>query len=63
MAPTGKVSGRGAYLCPREQCWELSLRKSRLDHVLRSPLVERDREALRVYYQEQLKSTDIGDVQ
>ena len=60
--PTGKKAGRGTYLCPSEKCWKQGLKKSRLDHVLRTPLLEQDREALFVYYQEQLKPASIGDV-
>ena len=60
--PTGKNAGRGAYLCPppKEGCWNLGLSKGRLEHVLRSPLVEGDREALVAYFR-QLKSARIGD--
>lgn len=57
--PTGKKAGRGTYLCPRDDCWKQGLRKSSLDHALRSPLLERDREALLVYYEEQLKPTSL----
>jgi predicted RNA-binding protein YlxR (DUF448 family) len=60
--PTGKKAGRGAYLCPREECWKRGLKKNRLDHVLRSPVMEQNRETLVAYYQEQLKPTGIGDV-
>lgn len=28
--PTGKRSGRGAYLCDRPECWEKALGKARL---------------------------------
>ena len=59
--PTGKKAGRGTYLCPKEECWAQGLKKTRLDYVLRSPLLQQDREALLDYYQEQLKPTIIGD--
>ena len=60
--PTGKSAGRGAYLCPKEGCWNQGLSKGRLEHVLRSPLVERDREAL-VARLQQLRSARIGDAE
>ena len=60
--PTGKIAGRGAYLCPKEECWSRGLRKARLEHVLRAPLPEQDREALSLFYHEHLKSASIGDV-
>jgi len=33
-----KRPGRGAYLCPQEKCWNLALKKSRLEHALRTKL-------------------------
>jgi predicted RNA-binding protein YlxR (DUF448 family) len=33
--PRGKKAGRGAYLCRQEQCWELGLKKKRLEHALK----------------------------
>ncbi len=32
--PTGKLSGRGAYICPDPQCAEVGLREQRLQHAL-----------------------------
>jgi predicted RNA-binding protein YlxR (DUF448 family) len=45
----GKKPGRGAYLCPRRTCWELALRKNRLDYALRTRLRDDNRQALREY--------------
>lgn len=44
-----KKPGRGAYLCPRKACWELALRKNRLDYALRTRLGDDNRQALREY--------------
>jgi len=44
-----KKPGRGAYLCPRKTCWELALRKNRLDYALRTRLCDDHRQALREY--------------
>jgi predicted RNA-binding protein YlxR (DUF448 family) len=33
-----KAVGRGAYLCRSLECWDLGLKKSRLDHALRTRL-------------------------
>jgi predicted RNA-binding protein YlxR (DUF448 family) len=44
-----KKPGRGAYLCPRKTCWELALRKNRLDYALRARLCDDNRQALREY--------------
>jgi predicted RNA-binding protein YlxR (DUF448 family) len=45
----GKKPGRGAYLCPRRTCWELALRKNRLDYALRTRLHDDNRQTLREY--------------
>jgi predicted RNA-binding protein YlxR (DUF448 family) len=47
--PTGKRSGRGAYLCSRVECWQEALRKDRLSSALRTKLSEKDRERLRAH--------------
>jgi predicted RNA-binding protein YlxR (DUF448 family) len=47
--PTGKKSGRGAYLCQRRECWQAALKKDRLGHALRVTLSEADRVALLEY--------------
>ena len=31
---TGKVAGRGAYVCPRPECADQALRQGRLQHAL-----------------------------
>src|SRR5688572_20007562 len=43
--PTGKQSGRGAYVCPNGACWDLALRGS-LAHVLKTEIKSSDREEL-----------------
>ena len=45
----GKKPGRGAYLCPKRTCWELALRKNRLDYALRTSLRDDNRQTLREY--------------
>ncbi len=42
----GKKAGRGAYLCRARECWEVGLRGSRLEHVLRTTLTQDNREQL-----------------
>lgn len=44
-----KKPGRGAYLCPQKTCWELALRKNRLDYALRTKLHDDNRQTLREY--------------
>ena len=38
--------GRGAYLCSSKVCWELALKKNRLEYALRAKLNEANRQAL-----------------
>jgi len=45
----GKKPGRGAYLCPKKTCWELALRKNRLDYALRIKLRDDNRQTLLEY--------------
>jgi predicted RNA-binding protein YlxR (DUF448 family) len=41
--PTGKLSGRGAYLCPREECITAELKKAaKLSKGLKKPLTEEE---------------------
>lgn len=46
---TGKKAGRGTYLCARRSCWDLALKKGRLEHELGVPLLAEDRAALEAY--------------
>jgi len=45
----GKKPGRGAYLCANKTCWDLALRKNRLDYALRTKLHDDNRQTLREY--------------
>ena len=42
----GKKEGRGAYLCPEQECWTLGLQSGRLDRTLRTTLDQDNRERL-----------------
>jgi uncharacterized protein len=41
--------GRGAYICPRRQCWERALKGTKLEHALRTKLTNDNRAALLQY--------------
>jgi hypothetical protein len=45
----GKKPGRGAYLCSNRVCWELALKKNRLEHALRAKLNDVSRQTLVEY--------------
>jgi predicted RNA-binding protein YlxR (DUF448 family) len=44
--PGGKKAGRGAYLCPVQECWQIGLNGNRLEHTLRTTLTKENRERL-----------------
>jgi uncharacterized protein len=46
LDPTGKQSGRGAYLCQRRTCWERALERRSLDHALKTKVDEATRAGL-----------------
>ena len=47
--PTGKKSGRGAYLCKVKGCWEAGLKRERLDRALRTKITSENRGELAQY--------------
>lgn len=44
--PTGKLSGRGAYLCRQAGCWQTALRRDALSRALKVAIPPADRAAL-----------------
>jgi predicted RNA-binding protein YlxR (DUF448 family) len=46
LDPTGKRSGRGAYVCPTAACITLALKQKRLERSLKTPIPEETAEAL-----------------
>lgn len=46
--PTGKLAGRGAYLCEREECWQRVITSEVLAKALRVTLTADDRERLKM---------------
>jgi len=52
---SGKKPGRGAYLCPSKECWEMALKKNRLEYALRTQLGVENRRTLSEYSHTQLQ--------
>lgn len=44
--PSGRLSGRGAYLCERRSCWERALQAGILERALRTSLAPEARAVL-----------------
>jgi len=55
--PSGKRSGRGAYVCADEACFEAAVRKDRLGRALKTTVKEDDIERLRNEF-EQVAASD-----
>lgn len=47
--PTGKLAGRGAYLCRARSCWEQALQGQRLGAALKTTLGATDLAELRTF--------------
>ncbi len=47
LDPTGKKSGRGAYVCPTADCIGLALKQKKLERSLKTPIAETVADALR----------------
>ncbi|MBA3875081.1 MAG: YlxR family protein [Anaerolineae bacterium] len=43
---TGKMNGRGAYVCDRKSCWERVVQSDVLAQALRTQITHEDRERL-----------------
>ena len=51
--PSGRASGRGAYLCEDQACWEAGLGRHRLERTLKVTIPAEQRTALLAYAEEQ----------
>jgi predicted RNA-binding protein YlxR (DUF448 family) len=57
---SGKKAGRGAYLCPNEECWNTGINGSRLEYSLRTKFSEDDKKRLMELARDILKER-VGD--
>jgi predicted RNA-binding protein YlxR (DUF448 family) len=53
--PTGKKSGRGAYICPNPDCLEMAFKKSGLDSALEISISVAVKERLRAEMMNMIK--------
>lgn len=47
--PTGKMGGRGAYVCSQPECWDKAVAKGKLERSLKTKLSAEDAAALRSF--------------
>jgi predicted RNA-binding protein YlxR (DUF448 family) len=59
LDPSGKRSGRGAYLCRNKSCWETALKRRSLDHALKITLDEATKTTLAAYAQTLPETSEI----
>lgn len=59
--PTGKRSGRGAYLCPDEACFDRALHSRTLAAALKSDVSEQDVASLRAELRALLSERGMDD--
>jgi predicted RNA-binding protein YlxR (DUF448 family) len=52
---TGRMEGRGAYICPRRECLEKAMAGKQLEHALKGRLNPENRERLMIDGQKILK--------
>ena len=45
----GKKAGRGAYICKMQECWEIGLKRKKLEHALKSEISGEQRANLIAY--------------
>jgi len=46
---SGKKAGRGVYLCPRLECWQMGLKGGQLEYALRTTISRENRQQLIKY--------------
>lgn len=44
--PSGKLNGRGAYLCANPECWDAAVSRNQLNGALRMTLTNENKEAI-----------------
>ena len=46
---TGKINGRGAYLCRQKGCWENVLKGNQLSRALKTDIGEKEKDMVRAF--------------
>ncbi len=59
--PTGKLNGRGAYLCPQQSCWQKAFKTGALARALKTTLNAESLSALQAYAQQLPATLDADD--
>lgn len=46
---SGKMKGRGSYICPVPECWDTALTKGKLSHALHRSITDEEKAGIREY--------------
>jgi predicted RNA-binding protein YlxR (DUF448 family) len=58
---TGKLNGRGVYLCRSLQCFDLAMKKKRLAHALGISLTPDEAATLREEYAKEISNAEVTE--
>ncbi len=58
--PTGKLNGRGAYLCDKSACWQRAAESDVLEKALRTTLTVEDRQCLHEVMTAKMQKSETG---
>ena len=56
---TGRMNGRGAYLCRSMECYDLAIRKKRLTHALGVSLTPEEVAVFREEYAKEISNAEV----
>jgi len=59
LDPTGRLAGRGAYICRETECLNAALKGNQIEHVLKVKASAEDREQLKTRLGEYIKEQAI----
>ena len=58
---TGKLNGRGVYLCRSRECFDTAIKKKRLTHALGITLTQTDIDGLKEEYAKELIDAEVNE--
>lgn len=61
--PTGKLAGRGAYLCQARPCWQKAIKSSALNRALKTTLTVDELAALRTFAESLPEALEPEDIE
>jgi len=59
--PTGKMNGRGAYLCKKLDCFDMAMKKKRLTYALGVSMTPEECTMLREEYAKKISTAEVNE--